>query len=176
MNINKNILWIVQTSMLIALLVSWQAVSRAIPGTLVTGAGINFILVVAAMLFPLKTGLAVGAISPIMAQVFGIMPPFWVLVPIIAAGNILFVITWYYIGRLRPAAVFRAVALIAAALGKFAVIYMGVHLVAVGLLGTAFPPPVLTAMSVTQLFTAGIGGALAYMTIPVFNKALSSSK
>jgi hypothetical protein len=167
MKINKHILWITQSALLIAMLVGWQAFSRTFGNTLITGSGVNFILIIATMTCSLKTGLSVAVISPIMAQLFGVMPPFWILVPVIAFGNILLALTWYYIGGVKPVALFRIIALTTAAFGKFGVIYMGVHLFAIGILGTTFPPVVLTAMSISQLFTAAIGGGLAFVVLPI---------
>jgi len=188
MKINKHILWITQTALLVALLVGWQAVSRNIPGTLVTGMGVNFILVIATVVCSLPTGISVAVISPIMAQLAGISPPFPILVPILAAGNIVFVFVWYFIGcrvcthlsgsagtvSFKKVSICRIIALVISAIAKFGVIYFGVTVIAVGLIGSELPPPVLAAFGVRQLFTALMGGGLAFLTIPAFNKALPS--
>jgi hypothetical protein len=172
MKINKHVLWITQSALLIAVLVAWQAVSRAIPGTLVTGMGVNFILIIATVVCSLKTGICVAAISPIMAQLFGIAPPFPILVPILALGNIVLVLAWYFLAKREPAAVTRIIAIVIGAAAKFGIIYLGVNLIVIALLETQLPPPVLAAFGIRQLFTAGIGGALAYVVIPLLNKAL----
>jgi len=171
-NTNKTILWITQSAVLIALLVSWQAVSRAIPGTLVTGTGVNFILIIATMTCSLKTGLTVASVSPIMAMLFAVMPPFWILVPFIAAGNIVLVLIWHFIGKRKPLALGRVVALVTAAAAKFAVLYVGVNVLVAGVFGVGLPAPVLTAFSVSQLFTALGGGAAAsaVLALPVFGR------
>jgi hypothetical protein len=171
MKFNKHILWITQSALLIAMLVGWQWASRLMfPGTtLVTGAGVNFILIIATMVCSLKVGLSVAVISPIMAQLAGIAPPFLILVPILAAGNIVLVLVWHFIGHRH---IIRIFTLAIAAGAKFGVIYLGVEFIALGLVGVSLPPPVLVAFGIRQLFTAAIGGGLAFVVIPVLNKAL----
>jgi len=163
-----NIKHITLSALLIAVLVGWQALSRSIlPGTtLVTGAGVNFILIIATTVGSLQVGLSVAAVSPIMAQLLGIAPPFWVLVPILAAANIMLVLTWHMFSHKKLLAV------IFAPVAKYAIVYAGVEFIAINLMGTVFPPLVLAAFGIRQLFTALIGGGLAFITIPVLNKAL----
>jgi len=177
-NINKTILWITQSAVLIALLVSWQAISKAIPGTLVTGTGVNFILIIATIVCSWKTGLTVAAVSPVMAMLFGVMPPFWILVPFIAMGNIVLVLIWHFIVGIRKhkplLGGFVILAVITSSAAKFAVLFVGVNVLIAGVMGVNLPPPVLTAFSVSQLFTALGGGVLAgtALALPVLKNEM----
>jgi hypothetical protein len=107
-----------------------------------------------------------------MAMLFGVMPPFWILVPFIAAGNVVLVLSWHFIGHIKPFAATHIAALAVAAGAKFCAIYFGVHTLIPQISAVKLPPPVLTAMSITQLYTAAIGGALSLAAIPILNKAL----
>ena len=176
---NKHILWLTQSALFIALLISWQFVSRNIPGTLATGTGVNFILVIAVMLgvsqTPLRTGLTVAAVSPVMAFSLGVTPlPSFALVPFIAAGNIALVMLWSLIGRRQPRALAGIIALGIAAGVKCGVLYLGVVRVAIPML-LDLPAPAVrnlsAAFGITQLFTALMGGALAFATLPLLNRA-----
>jgi hypothetical protein len=178
---NKSILWITQTALLSALLVGWQALSVQF-STLVTGSGVNFILAVGAMLFSMSTGLTLSMISPLMAALIGIAPN-WVLVPFIMTGNAVYVLMWHVIGKRKPETIFRLTALLAAAGAKFGVLYLGIIHVAVPFITDNFKEPLSVAMperliglfgGFHQLITALAGGALAFITIPALNKALSS--
>jgi len=170
--INKTILWITQSAVLIALLVSWQAVSKSIPGTLVTGTGVNFILIIATVVCSLKTGLTVAGISPIMVMLLGIMPPFWILVPLIAIGNVALVLIWHLSSTQGPVIAARVIALFIGAGVKFAVLYLGINIIVPNVFKLQLPPPVLVAFSFPQLITASIGGLLALGAIPLLERAL----
>ncbi|MCL2071450.1 MAG: hypothetical protein FWH07_04350 [Oscillospiraceae bacterium] len=177
---NNKIRWITQSALLIALLVGWQWGSRTLfpTTTLVTGSGINFILIIAVASCSLPVGVSVAAISPVMAQIIGIAPPFWVLVPITATANIVLVLAWHFIGKRRfgnaPLLVSQIAALAIGATAKFAVLYLGVVHILVHTL-EILPAPLSIPFSFPQLFTAGIGGTLALAVIPVLNKAIGSA-
>jgi hypothetical protein len=183
MKLNKHILWITQTALLIALLVGWQWVSRPF-STLATGTGVNLILAVGVMLFSLSSGLTLSVVSPLMAALLGIAPN-WVIVPFIMAGNSLYVLVWHLIGKRKPEIVCRLIALITAAGAKFGILYLGIVYFAIPFITDNFKEPQSLKMpeqmlvlfgSFHQLITASIGGAIAFLMIPVLNKALKRSK
>jgi len=170
-----SILWIARTAVFIALLVSWQAITRPL-STLVTGSGVNMILAVAVMTCGLWSGVAVGTISPVMAWLFAIAPnP--ILVPFIAVSNIVYVTIWHFIGNIGKINKYIAyvIAGITAAVGKFLVLFAGVAHFAIPVLISP-PEPQATVMagmfSVPQLITASIGGALAIIIFPTLKKAI----
>ena len=167
----KRILWITQTAIFIALLVSLQAVTRPL-GQFVTGSVVNLILIIAVMTGGLWSGVATGAISPVFAFLFGIGPAFFPVIPFIMVGNVILVVLWYLIGRLNIKGwlIPYVIALVAGAGAKFLWLYLGVVQVAVPVFG--FPAPMVAVFGVTQLITAGIGGAVAIVILPMLRKAL----
>lgn len=176
MNNKSKILWITRTAVLIALLITWQGVSAQFGNTLITGSGVNLILIVSVMASGLSSGLAVAIVSPAMAKFFGI-GPMWELIPFIIAGNMVLVLLWHFIGnlKLKNTYISYIITLIAAAIGKFLTLYFGIVKLAVPVI-LKLPQPQATAVSNTfslpQLFTASIGGVLAIAILPVIIKAV----
>jgi len=143
----------------------------------VTGSAVNLILAVSVMTVGLSSGMIVAAISPMMAAMLGIAPNF-VFAPFIAAGNIAFVILWYFIGNINKDNKYVAwiIAMITAAAVKFLVLYLGVARYAIPVI---IDPPnpdaaanMIRMFSIPQFVTALIGGALAILILPVLKKAI----
>ena len=178
----SHVLWITRTAILIALLVSVQAATAplaAIPllRQLVAGSLINMILVVSVMAASLSTGITVGAISPVFASLLGVVPGWqWPLVPVIGMGNAVFVVIWYLLSNrdIINKYITRGITIGLAAAAKFLVLFVGVVQVLLRVLD--FMPNQINALSttfsVTQLFTASIGGVLATLALPVIHKAI----
>jgi hypothetical protein len=121
----------------------------------------------------------VAAISPAIAVFLG-FPPFPVLVPFIIAGNVVLILTWYFILKIpflpkkaAGGALLYITAVVAAAAIKFGTLYLGINIIAPNLLGIKLPPPILAAFSVQQLFTALMGGGLSLAVIPAFKKTIN---
>ena len=175
---NRKVLWITQTAVLTALLIVTQAVTASLGNTLVTGSMVNLILIVAVMLAQLSSGLTVAAISPIFAKFLGI-GPLWSLIPFIVIGNMVLVWVWHLLGNRKfgKPAIGYIIALVAAAIGKFLALYIGVVQIAVPYL-LQLPDPQAVAISgmfsIPQLVTASIGGALAVIILPLLKKAAAS--
>ena len=87
---NKKILWITETAVLLALLIVLQWVTKPL-GQFVTGSCVNAVLAVAALMVGLSSGLAVALVSPVCAYLLGIAPNL-VAVPAIMVGNTVFVV------------------------------------------------------------------------------------
>ena len=87
---NRKVRWITETAILLALLVTLQALTKGF-GQLVTGSCVNAILAVAALTGGLGCGIAVALISPVFAFLFGIAPNFITVLPIMV-GNTCFVV------------------------------------------------------------------------------------
>ena len=182
----KNIRWITETAILLALLVTLQALTKGF-GQFVTGSCVNAILAVAALLGGMGCGITVALLSPVFAFLFGIAPNFITVLPIML-GNTCFVVLLRLIaGRSVKPLWKQPVALAAAAVVKFGVLYLLVVQVicgvaADGLLGkkigslVLLAPPMLkmlpTMFAWPQLITALIGGAVALAIAPVLRKAL----
>jgi len=177
----KKLLWITETAIMLALLVTLQALTKPM-GQLVTGSCVNTILAVAALVGGLGCGLTVALISPVLAFLLGIAPQI-LTVPAIMAGNTVYVVLLSIIaGRDSKNVVRQIAAWIVAAAAKFGVLYVLVTKIICGvasaslLASGALKPPMLKALPATfswpQLFTALIGGAVALLIVPGIRKAL----
>lgn len=178
---NKKIRWTTETAVMLALLVSLQAITKPL-GQLVTGSCVNAVLAVTMLVAGLYSGITVAVISPVLAYLLGIAPQI-LTVPAIMAGNTVYVVLLYLIAGKNSRNIVRQVAAWAvAAFAKFAMLYAIVvwlicgvfaeHLLKAGTL----KPPMLKLLPATfswpQLFTALIGGAIALLIVPVLRKAL----
>lgn len=167
-------LWVVQTGVMLALLVVLQWVTKPF-GTVVTGSAVNFVLIAAAMLSGLWSGLIVAVVSPFLALLLGIVPLPVYIVPVVALGNAVLVAVYAVMGRLardrskRGKALLWGTAVAAGSLLKFAALYAGVNWLVVPLVtsvtGAAAKAPA-AVFSVSQLLTAFIGGVLAVLIVP----------
>ena len=86
----KNIRWITETALLLALLVVLQAATKGF-GQLVTGSCVNAVLALTVLLCGMASGVTIALISPVLAYFLGIAPQL-VVVPAIMAGNVVFVV------------------------------------------------------------------------------------
>ena len=178
---NKKIRWITETAVLLALLVTLQALTKPM-GQLVTGSCVNTVLAVAVLVAGLGSGVTIAVISPVLAYLLGIALQI-LTVPAIMVGNTVFVLVLHFLaGKKGAKVVTKVVAWAAAAAAKFAALYLIVvkvvcGVMAPGLLASgALKEPMLKALPATfswpQLFTALIGGGIALTIAPVLKKAL----
>ncbi|MCQ1528690.1 ECF transporter S component [Lutispora saccharofermentans] len=155
--IDKSTKTLTRAAILLAVALVFQFVKM---GQLVTGSGINAVLIVAAQLCGLPWAAAIGAITPLMSVVLGVNPPALIpVVPFIVAGNILYVAVY---SILKTKGKIMGVGL--AALLKFGLLYSAVNYF------VAVKPPIKVALSFPQLFTALIGGAVALIIIKVLDR------
>ena len=174
---NKSVLWITTTAVFVALLIGVQFATAPL-SQFVTGPLVNLILIISVMTCGFASGLTVAFISPVFAKLLGI-GPLWPIIPFIMAGNIVLILVWHTIGKMKFANkyVVRIVALIAAAVCKFAVLYIGIVQVAIPLflnLPDAQRAVISGMFSFPQLITALIGGVLATAILPVLEKIRTS--
>lgn len=183
---NKKILWITETAIMLALLVTLQAVTKPL-GQLVTGSCVNAVLAISVLLVGLSSGISIALVSPLCAYLFGIAPNLVTVLPIMV-GNVCFVILLRLIaGATNKPHLRQLIALLAAAGAKFAVLYFLVVKVICGIASGALlgkklgdvvvlAPPMLKMLPTMfvwpQLFTALIGGFVALLITPVLRKAL----
>ena len=177
----KNIRWITETAVMLALLVSLQAITKP-TGQLVTGSFVNAVLAVTVLVAGLSSGITVAVISPILAYLLGIAPQI-LTVPAIMAGNAVYVLLLHFIaGRDSKKFVRQLLAWICAAAAKFATLYSIVVWLICGVFAQSLmdsgllKAPMLKALPATfswpQLITALIGGGVALLITPVLRKAL----
>ena len=178
---NKKSRWITETAVMLALLVSLQAITKPL-GQLVTGSCVNAVLAVSALVGGLSSGLVIALVSPVLAFLLGIAPQI-LTVPAIMVGNSVFVVLLSLLAdRTGKNPVKQAIAWLCAAAAKFAALYAIVVLLICGVLSEqllasgVMKAPMLKALPATfswpQLFTALIGGAVALLITPVLRKAL----
>lgn len=176
----KKIRWITETAVLLALLIVLQWVTKPL-GQIVTGSCVNAVLAVAALFVGLGGGLTVAFLSPLCAYLLGIAPNL-VAVPAIMAGNAVFVLLLKLIAGNVKTLWKNVTAWLAAAVAKFAALYILVVVLICGPLSGSLleaglmKKPMIAVMTASfswpQLVTALIGGALAFVLVPVLKKAL----
>jgi len=174
MNISKRIRWITKTGVLTALLIAlqWATVpTQAFAGQYITGSLVNCVLAVATLVGGIYCGGVVAVISPFCAFLLGIGPQLIQAAPVIALGNIAFVIILRLLWNPNKPFWYRELTVVPAALTKFAVMCLGIK-VLLPVLGVALPPKlILMLSSYPQLITAAIGGTLAMLLLPLLRKA-----
>ena len=182
----RKLLWITETAGMLALLVTFQAITKPM-GQLVTGSFVNAVLAVTVLVAGLSSGVTVALISPICAFVFGIAPNFVTVLPIMVGNSCYVALLYFIIGKTRKFGWQQPVALASAALVKFGVLYLLVVKVICGMASGALlgkkigdivvlAPPMLkmlpTMFAWPQLVTALAGGVIALSIVPVLRKAL----
>ena len=178
---NKKIRWITETAIMLALLVTLQALTKPM-GQLVTGSCVNAVLAISALVGGLSCGITVALISPVMAFLLGIAPQI-LTVPAIMVGNTVYVVLLSLLADgTGKNLVKQAIAWIVAAAAKFGALYLVVVKIICGVMAPSLleagtlKEPMLKALPATfswpQLFTALIGGAVALAIAPVVKKAL----
>lgn len=178
---NKKIRWITETAIMVALLVTLQALTKGF-GQFVTGSCVNAVLAVTVLVAGLSSGITVALISPVLAFLLNIAPQI-LTVPAIMVGNTVFVVLLHFVAGSKNAALGQRIAAwLIAAVAKFAALYLIVVKVICGVLADSLlaagtlKQPMLTALPVTfswpQLVTALIGGGIALLIVPVLRKAL----
>lgn len=177
--LHGRILWITETAIMLALLVSVQGITAGLGNQFITGSCVNLILAVTALAAGLWAGAVVAVVSPFLAFLFGIGPKFIQLLPAVAAGNLVLVLVLaLVIGKERRTVWRNAAGWIGAAVAKFAVLYLLMVKLLVPTLvsGGVIPEKASLAISAQfswpQLVTALIGGGLAVIIVPVLRKAL----
>lgn len=179
-NTRQRILWITRTGVLLALLIALQwitAGTQAFAGQYITGACVNCVLAVAALFGGLWSGVIVALLSPFCAFLLGIGPQLIQIVPVIVVGNLAFVICLYIlVGSKKPGILRQAGGLLASAVVKFGLLYLGVVHLLIPVMGEALKEPQIkkfTAMfSWPQLVTALLGGTAALLILPLLKRAI----
>ena len=180
-NVEKNARWITETAILLALLVTLQAVTRGF-GQLVTGSCVNAVLAASALVGGLASGLVVALCSPVLAFLLGITTQV-LAVPAIMVGNSVYVVLlWFAADRSGRNLLRQIGAGLLAAAAKAAALYLLVaklicgvladRLLAAGTLKEPMLKALPAAFSWPQLFTALIGGAAALLIVPILRRDL----
>jgi len=175
---HKKVLWITRTAILIALTVVLQFTTLQFAPVLgpltqfLTGSIVNLMLILSVMTCGLTTGLTVAVFTPIMPTLLG-FGPVWPVVPFISAGNMALCAVWHFIGNRKIVNTYVSfgLALIAGAVAKFLVLYIGVVQLAMRFI-PGLPQPLAFMFSYPQIITASIGGACAIILLSPLKKAM----
>lgn len=180
---HEKIRWITETALMLALLVVLQWLTKPV-GQILTGSCVNAVLAVTVLLCGMSSGITVALVSPVLAYLFGIAPQI-LTVPVIMLGNTAYALMLKKAGADKGQLWNSVAALLAAALCKFALLYVLVKYGICGILSQGLleqgllKQPMLTALPATfgamQLVTALIGGTVALLIVPVLKKALKRS-
>jgi hypothetical protein len=180
----KRILWITQTGVFIALLLTAQMFTRPF-GQFVTGSCVNFILVASCILVGLPSAAVVAVLSPLFAFMLIGIPAFPVLIPFMMAGNLALVIAIHFISgksftELNWLSYIRyGIAAVIAAVLKFLVLWIGIVRIALNFIPDIRQPQIEAMAAVfswPQLVTALIGSTLALAVMPYLSKAIKSTE
>lgn len=156
----KRVRTLTKAALLLAIALVFQFVKM---GQLITGSGINAVLILAAQMCGLPWAIAIGFITPFMAVALGVQSPAMiVVVPFIIVGNSIYTVI-YSLMRKRS----KIAGIVAAALAKFGLLYSAVNFI------LTVKPPIKAALSFPQLITALIGGSLALVIIQVIERGKS---
>ena len=177
----RSIRWITETAVLLALLLSLQAITKPM-GQLFTGSCVNTVLAIAVLMGGLGSGMTIAVISPVLAFLLGIAPQI-LTVPAIMAGNTVYVLLLHCLADPTGKKITQNIlAWCLAAGAKFLTLYFLVAKVICGFLSQTLmdagtlKAPMLKALPDTfswpQLFTALIGGGIALLITPILRKAL----
>lgn len=115
-------------------------------------------LMLSALFVGMGGAIVIGALTPFIAFLMGIMSLF-PLVPFIMIGNAVLVIVFSLIAKKKDN-ISMGIGVIVAALAKFAFLAFSVRYLLI-LFIPKVPAPLVIAMSIPQLYTALVGGVLA---------------
>ena len=177
----NNVQILTRTAVLVALALVFQNL-RIVIGTLpysqfVIGSLVNAVLIIAVGSVNVYSGLVVSIITPMVAYLQGQLP-FPLLIPIVAIGNALIVVVYYFLQRYN-----KYVGIIFGSIAKSLFLYLGVQQMLKMIQGT-IPDAQFTKVSVAlsasfswpQLVTALIGGFIALIVLKMLDSALGNIK
>jgi hypothetical protein len=173
---NKNVRFLVQSSVLLATVIVFQIVGSRVPGInqYLVGSVVNAILLTSVYLCGTFYGTAIGALTPLTALLVGQLKPAMApFIPFIIIGNILLVISFGFL--YKKVRLGKYIGIVLGAVIKFAFLYTAATKL-IFALNMNFPKPVATAlataMGATQLVTALIGGVLSLILIEILVKRI----
>ncbi len=161
---------IVLIAILIALTFTIQMAGLPI---FITGPFINCMLLLITYIVGLWGGILLGCLTPVVALIRGHLPPaLYPALPFVVLGNISLVIVFYMIQRRKEIYslkqyILSIIAIIPAAITKFSLLTLSVKWILPILMGVALPSPFVVIMTLPQLFTALIGGALFLVLVKI---------
>ena len=123
----------------------------------VVGPGVNAVLLLATALVGPVAGILIGITTPWVALLVGIMK-FAPALPVIIVGNVTLVVAFHLIRRFN-----QVLGAGAAAVAKYLVMALGIRLLIAA--AVPVPPPAVLALTISQLWTALGGAAIALLVL-----------
>jgi len=151
-----SIRWLTRTAILLAITLAFQMLGFP---QMVTGPAVNAMLLISGTYVGIIGAVIIGMLTPLIAFVRGILaPPLAPMIPFIMVGNAVLIIA-YVISRAKLGKGYAgsAVGLIIGAIIKFLILSSAVRFI------VSVPPPVAKAMQIPQLYTALLGGVIAFI-------------
>jgi hypothetical protein len=173
--------WITRTALLLALTIVFQSIRVFVPtlslvnlgimdlSTLVIGSLVNLALLASARFVGPLSGVIISVVAPIIAFSQGHVPIVYMIAPI-AIGNLVLVLVYYYGSKGMP----EAVALMAAAVVKFAALFVMVRYIVIPLFVKAdkLKAALSAGFSWPQLITAVVAGVITLIIFPALKRAV----
>ena len=165
------------TAILLALLIAGQLLFGLIGAPLAqyfVGSWVNLILALTALVIGWPYALTISLISPFVALMVGVAPPFIEFIPFIALSNAIFVLLLHFLSKLKHSAKLlllpSLLAIAVATTAKVAFLYLTIVVLIMPTLPIGPPQAVVLSavFSINQIPTALIGATLAFIVaIPV---------
>lgn len=158
-----------RTGVLLALTLAIQLLKLP---QLITGTGINALLLITLMTVGPIQAITIGVITPLVALMVGIMkPPMAPALPFIMLANAVIILVFHTFRNKN-----KYLGMVAAGFCKFVVLFGATKLV----LSSILPPPIAEKLAVTfgitQFFTALAGGILALIIVPMIKNYLKEEE
>lgn len=173
---NKNVTYLVQSSVLLAMAIVFQFIGSKIPeiNQLLVGSVVNAVLLIATYACGTFYGAAVGVLTPLTALLVGqLKPALAPFIPFIMIGNAILVVCFGILHKKGNLGKYFGI--IVGALLKFVFLYLSATKL-IHLFKMNFPAKIAKALSVSmgaaQLITALIGGIIALVLIEILFKKL----
>jgi len=164
-----SIRWLTRTAILLAITLAFQMLGFP---QMVTGPAVNAMLLISGTYVGIIGAVIIGMLTPLIAFVRGILaPPLAPMIPFIMEGNAVLIIA-YVISRAKLGKGYAgsAVGLIIGAIIKFLILSSAVRFI------VSVPPPVAKAMQIPQLYTALLGGVIAFIVEKILDAAIKQNR
>lgn len=164
-----SIRWLTRTAILLAITLAFQMLGFP---QMVTGPAVNAMLLISGTYVGIIGAVIIGILTPLIAFVRGILaPPLAPMIPFIMVGNAVLIIA-YVISRAKLGKGYAgsAVGLIIGAIIKFLILSSAVRFI------VSVPPPVAKAMQIPQLYTALLGGVIAFIVEKILDAAIKQNR
>ncbi len=164
-----SIRWLTRTAILLAITLAFQMLGFP---QMITGPAVNAMLLISGAYVGIIGAVIIGMLTPLIAFVRGILaPPLAPMIPFIMVGNAVLIIA-YVISRAKLGKGYAgsAVGLIIGAIIKFLILSSAVRFI------VSVPPPVAKAMQIPQLYTALLGGVIAFIVEKILDAAIKQNR